>query len=248
VYFGLPVRAVSKLYTVRDVFLSVQGEGSRSGALSVFVRFAGCNLWDGDPDHRNKGKASCARWCDTEFRKGEPLAAGQLLERMRALWPSPEGCWVVLTGGEPGLQVDSELMSALRAGGWRVAVETNGTIDNLAFSEADLVTCSPKRGASVLLHCAHELKVVLPGDLEKPWKDAELVALQEELKPAHLYVQPQDPIDPSSVGLSYLSPTKDSEVSGRRSYEENVQRCFEFVKAHPTWHMGLQAHKCFHLP
>jgi len=240
-------------YSIREVFNTLQGEGARAGARSVFVRFSGCNLWDGNPDHRDKGKGACARWCDTDFFQGMKMTAEQLLAKMDEQWPAAEGTprWCVLTGGEPLLQLDSALVCLLRDEGWRIAVETNGS---MPFKELDVVdvvshlTVSPKRGAPLVLKYADELKVVLPGDEAQPWTDSELHALADQLAPMDLFVQPQDPIDSRHVQVSFLHGDKYRMDVGQAQYAANVERCIAFVKRNPHWRLGLQQHKMVNLP
>jgi organic radical activating enzyme len=114
-------------YSVREVFDTLQGEGGRAGARSVFVRFTGCNLWSGLPDKRSLGRGACAAWCDTNFVSGEKMTAMELEYRMSLEWPKgPDqvgrrGRWCVITGGEPTLQLDEELVDLLHAEGWYIA-------------------------------------------------------------------------------------------------------------------------------
>jgi len=249
---------MARLYSIKETFLTIQGEGARTGARSVFVRFAGCNLWDGNPDHRSSGRGACARWCDTDFAKGEPLAADQLIERMVGLWGFDDKApgwlktdpWCVITGGEPLLQLDKELSDRLVEGGWNIAVETNGTVDP-GWSVTKNIACltvSPKRGGKLVIPHANELKVVLPGSYEEPWKPEELLEMAKQLGPDHLFVQPQDPIDPSVVQSSYLHPRPNEEVNGRAQYEKNVALCVDFVHTFPAWRLSLQSHKLVGLP
>jgi len=247
-----------KTYAVKDVFDTVQGEGTRAGCRSIFVRFAGCNLWDGNPDHRNVGKGACAKWCDTDFANGTPVDAKKLEHMMSAFWPRPSDSsngqyverWCVLTGGEPLLQVDEDLLDLLQESGWMVAIETNGTIEpKFQLDMVDLLTCSPKRGGELALTFCDELKVVLPGSTEIPWADEELLALAKKLKhPVTCFVQPMDPIDPSVVQSSYLHPRSGEEVNGKATYSANAARCVEFVRAHPEWRVGMQLHKYLRVP
>jgi organic radical activating enzyme len=143
-------------------------------------------------------------------------------------------------------------MQALRDGGWRIAVETNGSVRNLAFKAADLLTISPKRGAPVVLDdgpAALELKVVLPGDAVQPWADGEVLALAQQLAPCLLYVQPQDPL--MGAGLeSVLHTTLPHAVptEARAEYRANVARCFTFVRRHPNFGLSVQVHKYLALP
>jgi 7-carboxy-7-deazaguanine synthase len=220
-----------KTYSVREIFLTVQGEGSRAGSKSVFLRFAGCNLWDGLGEHRHLGKGACARWCDTDFAKGEPMTAPAILASLEKLWPDRSAVrWVVVTGGEPGLQLDVFLVGALQQDGWRVSVETNGTIDSAAILKADLITLSPKKGGALALTRCDELKVVLPGhiDAAQGWTQAELRGLLERYHPAHAFVQPMDPV-----------------VAGDGS---GNARCLTVAMADPTWRISLQTHKYLQVP
>jgi organic radical activating enzyme len=238
------------MYSIKDVFLTVQGEGSRAGEQSVFVRFSGCNLWDGIPEHRHLGKGACARWCDTDFAHGQQTELKKLLHVMDALWPKPLSGgmrWCVLTGGEPLLQVESVLLLRLRDAGWRIAIETNGSVvPKFEMEQVDLLTCSPKRGSTVVLPFCDELKVVLPGDAESAWTDAELLELADRLTaPAGCFVNPQDPIDPSKVQSTFLHPAPGALPGPTQgeAFKANVQRCLEFVRANPEWRVGVQMHK-----
>lgn len=265
-------------YAIKEVFKTLQGEGARAGTVAVFVRFVGCNAWGGAPEHRERDHArtgaACARWCDTDFRKegSEILTARELRARIEALWASEKrDRWVVLTGGEPMLQLDDELMGALTESGpcWNVAVETNGSVAPKVTSMRgviDHLTVSPKRGLplitrSTLMQAAHtlELKVVLPGRAVEDtadafgWTDEELRALFDTLRPDRAYVQPQDPIDHRFVEVSHLhrperedgtrTPFLYESVERGDQYRANVKRCVDFVMAHPEWRLGLQSHK-----
>jgi 7-carboxy-7-deazaguanine synthase (Cx14CxxC type) len=167
-------------YTVHEIFLTVQGEGANLGCAAVFVRFAGCNLWSGREEDR--ATAIC-RFCDTEFRGGESFAdAGTLADRAAGLWPNAGGDkLVVLTGGEPLLQVDAALVQAFRAVGFRVAVETNGT--QPLPCPLDWVCVSPKAGAGLVLDAADELKLVYPQPGAEPERFAAFSARHRWLSP-----------------------------------------------------------------
>ncbi|HZH02270.1 MAG TPA: hypothetical protein VEY30_00720 [Myxococcaceae bacterium] len=243
-----------KAYSVRSMFLTVQGEGSRTGAKSLFVRLAGCNLWDGHPEHRASGKGACARWCDTDFAQGEPMPLAKLLDSMNALSPrtGSESRWCVITGGEPTLQMDLALVEGLHREGWSVALETNGTLDPVSegtrvLDQVDHICCSPKRGGEVVIRHAHELKVVLPGDALQPWTEGELLSFYEKLHPDAAFVQPQDAIDPSRTETSFLGGQR-PEAEMREVYQGNVRRCLDFVYAHPAWRLSLQTHKYLGVP
>lgn len=187
---------------VREVFATMQGEGSQAGRPSVFVRLAGCNLWSGHQQQREQGHGACALWCDTDFVGGDVVAAPELVQRVQALtagWAVPH---VTITGGEPLLQLvrpaGAEVVRALRAAGVRVAVETNGTVRAPVLQLPGLhVTMSPKRlradrahqdplGHVVVRRCT-DLKLVVP-----QWPLDEMRRLVQEVEHEHLYLQPLD--------------------------------------------------------
>ncbi len=144
-------------YTVHEIFLTQQGEGVNLGRTCVFVRFAGCNLWSGREQDR---AAAICRFCDTEFVGGTRYrTADALADAVAAHWPAAQpGRRLVLTGGEPLLQVDAALLAALRARAFWIAVETNGT--QAVPGPIDWLCVSPKAGAPLVLHGADELKLV----------------------------------------------------------------------------------------
>lgn len=151
-------------YTVKEIFYTLQGEGLRAGRPAVFCRFAGCNLWTGREQDRLQ--AIC-QFCDTDFvgtdgtLGGKYPSAEALSAAIAAQWPSGRGHrYVVLTGGEPLLQVDDPLVDALHAAGFEIAVETNGSI--IAPPGIDWICVSPKAGANWLQRKGHELKLVYP--------------------------------------------------------------------------------------
>jgi len=154
-------------YSVKEMFYSLQGEGMHAGRPAVFCRFAGCNLWSGREADRDTARC---RFCDTDFvgtdgdGGGKFESADDLAGRAAGLWPQgPRGQrFIVLTGGEPLLQVDEGLVAALHERGFYVAVETNGTV--AAPANLDWICVSPKAGAALELKAGHELKVVVPQD------------------------------------------------------------------------------------
>lgn len=248
---GIGEGSVSKTYMIKEVFNTIQGEGARAGSRSVFVRFVACNLWDGNPLHRHLGKGACSKWCDTDFAKGDPMTGEQLLAEMNRLWPkAAEPRWVVFSGGEPLLQVDKDLCDLVMADGWRIAVETNGSVQPKAdvFDLISHLTVSPKRGAPLVLNYADELKVVLPGSADEPWSDAELEKMAKHLNPVELFVQPQDPIDTEKVNASHLSQALESDPRAALHYMANEKRCVEFVMRNPIWRVSLQTHKFLRVP
>lgn len=236
-------------YRVVEVFETVQGEGVRAGCPAVFIRFAGCNAWDGDPAHRGRSRGACGAWCDTEFRHGTTyIDAHSVAEAAAKYRPR----YAVLTGGEPLLQVDDALLVALRAHGFSVGMETNGSIalsGRVAASDPAWVACSPKRGMPLVIERVDELKVVLPGGRDiygvDGWGDDELLALAARYSGARLFVQPQDPVDPTTVAVGHLTHrARGAPAAGVvGDYEHNVKRCVEFATEHPEWSVGVQAHK-----
>jgi 7-carboxy-7-deazaguanine synthase (Cx14CxxC type) len=147
-------------YVVKELFLTVQGEGANIGRVAVFIRFAGCNLWSGREEDR--AKAVC-QFCDTDFVGGKRFAsADSLADAALTTWEAvaPDSRMVILTGGEPLLQVDTALVAALKQHGFTIAVETNGTQPIPA--PIDWVCVSPKAGAPLVLDHADELKLVYP--------------------------------------------------------------------------------------
>lgn len=208
-------------YVVKEVFRSVQGEGHHVGAPVVFVRFAGCNIWDGVEDHRARcaGKGRCAMWCDTDFRPegatryATPESLADAAHDAAGGHPVP----VVLTGGEPGLQVDAALVKAIRRLGHAVHAESNGTVELPAL---DWLCVSPKPPAVVTTRARiDEVKVVVPAFDPTPFA---------RLAPKR-FVQPQDDADPVKR-------------------EANVRAAFDWVMAHHGWRLSLQTHKILGVP
>lgn len=177
-------------YFIKEIFYSIQGEGFYSGRPAVFCRFTGCNLWSGKESDRKK--AVC-QFCDTDFvgcdgpEGGEFSQPEQLVERICRLWPEKKlkivRPFVVCTGGEPLLQLDTELIEALHEKGWEIAVETNGTL--LPPPGIDWICVSPKADANLLLRSGQELKLVFPQLGADPEK-FEMMEFQ------HFFLQPMD--------------------------------------------------------
>ena len=176
-----------KAYAVKECFLTLQGEGMQSGSRAVFLRFAGCNLWSGR--EQDRAAAQC-RFCDTDFvgtdgeGGGKFRSANALAAKVEALWGDGDaGRLVVITGGEPMLQLDDALVEALHERGFRVAAETNGTLP--AVAGLDWICVSPKAGTEVVQRRGNELKLVWPQAGIDP---AELESWGFE----HFLVQPMD--------------------------------------------------------
>jgi len=168
-------------YTVHELFLTAQGEGANLGRVAVFIRFAGCNLWSGREEDR--ATAVC-RFCDTEFVGGTRFAsAAALADAAVAAWRGDDeaGRMVVLTGGEPLLQVDAALIAALKERGFYIAIETNGTQPMPA--PIDFVCVSPKAGAPLVLQTADELKLVYPQIGAEPYLFVDFPARTRWLSP-----------------------------------------------------------------
>lgn len=205
-------------YLVKDVFYTLQGEGFHAGRPAVFLRFAGCNLWSGREEDREKGRGGCSRWCDTDFLGGTRYEDEHVLaEKVALLWPGGGTRFVVLTGGEPGLQVDKKLVDALHLRGFEVAVETNGTCE--LPEGVDWVCISPKLGGKVRLTRAHELKLAFPQAFVTP----------ETLVEFPVFYRWLQPID---------GPNRDI----------NTLAAIEYVQKNPIWRLSRQNHKDWKIP
>jgi 7-carboxy-7-deazaguanine synthase len=202
-------------YAVKEMFYTLQGEGARTGRPSVFVRFAGCNLWSGREQDRST--AVCT-FCDTDFvgvdgdGGGKFETAEALARAVAATWPGGPSRYVVCTGGEPLLQIDSALIDALHAEGFEIAVETNGTI--AAPPGIDWICVSPKADAVLAQRAGHELKLVYPQADALPERFVDLAF-------ENFFLQPMD------------SPSR----------EENTRAAIAYCLAHPPWRLSLQTHK-----
>ncbi|WP_420561621.1 7-carboxy-7-deazaguanine synthase [Tepidicaulis sp.] len=208
------------MYSVKEIFYTLQGEGANAGRPAVFCRFAGCNLWTGREEDR--AKAVCT-FCDTDFvgtdgqNGGKFAAAEELAARIASFWPKHganlEGApLVVCTGGEPLLQLDEPLIEALHAAGFSIAVETNGTLE--APSGIDWICVSPKADAPLVQRSGQELKLVFPQEKARP-EDFDALAFE------HFFLQPMD------------GPAQ----------KENMNAAVAYCMAHPKWRLSLQTHK-----
>jgi 7-carboxy-7-deazaguanine synthase len=176
------------MYAVKEIFYTLQGEGANAGTPAVFCRFAGCNLWSGR--EQDRAGAACD-FCDTDFvgtdgpGGGKFPTAGALAAAIEAVWPNGDRSrrFVVCTGGEPLLQLDAPAVEALHRRGFRVAVETNGTI--APPPGIDWVCVSPKAGAPLAVRRGHELKLVFPQSGAPPDR-------YESLAFEHFFLQPMD--------------------------------------------------------
>jgi 7-carboxy-7-deazaguanine synthase (Cx14CxxC type) len=207
-------------YSVKEVFYSLQGEGFHSGRPAIFCRMSKCNLWTGR--EADRATAIC-QFCDTDFigtdgqNGGRFKTAEALCQHLLQFWPKNtlQPPFVVITGGEPLLQVDETLLLALHAQGFEIAVETNGTLQ--APTGIDWLCVSPKANAPLILTHGQELKLVYPQTDLQPEKVAHLAF-------EHFYLQPMDDNDPS--------------VS-----QQNIARAVAYCLQHPQWKLSLQTHK-----
>jgi 7-carboxy-7-deazaguanine synthase (Cx14CxxC type) len=203
-------------YAIKEIFLTLQGEGAHAGRAAVFCRFAGCNLWSGR--EQDRAAAQC-QFCDTDFvgvdgtRGGRYRSADDVVDAVEAEWGrSTNHRFVVLTGGEPLLQVDGQLVEALHARGFLIAVETNGTIDPAAG--LDWVCVSPKANTELRIRSGQELKLVFPQPDAPPEAYADLAFEHFSLQPMY-------------------GP----------KLTENMALAIEYCLQHPQWRLSLQSHK-----
>jgi len=211
-------------YAVKEMFLTVQGEGVRAGTVAVFLRFAGCNLWSGL--ERDRASAVC-KFCDTDFVKTDGVNGGkyevaELAARVDSLWLGGGEKWVVCTGGEPLLQLDLPLIKALHTQGFKIAVETNGTI--AAPEGIDWICVSPKADAPLVQKTGDELKLVFPQAENHP---SDFTHLEFE----HFCLQPRDD--------SYL---------GAKKIAAHSDAAFQYCLENPIWRLSVQTHKAINVP
>jgi 7-carboxy-7-deazaguanine synthase (Cx14CxxC type) len=207
-------------YQIKEIFYTLQGEGANAGKPAVFCRFAGCNLWSGR--EADRASAVC-QFCDTDFVGTDGTlgarydSADALAQQIEKLWPEGElgNRFVVLTGGEPLLQVDDALVAALHARQFKIAVETNGSL--LAPEGIDWICVSPKAGAPWLQRSGQELKLVWPQE-GLAWSEAQAM---QDLPFKNHYLQPQDNV----------LRTKNTEI------------CIALCLQNPIWNLSLQTHK-----
>ena len=212
------------MYTVKELFPTLQGEGTHTGRAAVFCRFAGCNLWSGREEDR--ASAIC-QFCDTDFVGSDGAGGGKfetaasLADAIENSWRStsagPQQRYVVFTGGEPLLQLDEELIAALHQKGFEVAIETNGTIK--VPKGVDWVCVSPKAGSDLIVLQADELKLVIPQNdhqaLEK------LMARFEGMDYRNRFLQPMD----------------------GKNLKSNTELAVSLCQKRPLWRLSLQSHK-----
>ena len=210
------------MYSIKETYFTIQGEGFHTGRSAVFVRFTGCNLWSGH--EKDRAKAIC-KFCDTDFvgidgpGGGKFATASKLADHILSKWPKGTNTepFVVCTGGEPLLQIDSELVEALHDNKFEIAIETNGTIK--PPQGIDWICVSPKAESDVLINKGDELKLVYPQEGAEPSK-------YEHLEFDYFSLQPMD----------------------SDQLEENTKKTIEYCNQHPLWRLSLQTHKFLGIP
>ena len=211
-------------YSVKEIYLTVQGEGAQTGITAVFLRFTGCNLWSGL--ERDRASAVC-KFCDTDFIGTDGPGGGKfqspadLANEVACHWPQTSSAqgqkWVVCTGGEPLLQLDEALIAAFHTVGFKVAVETNGTVK--APKGLDWICVSPKADAPLVQTSGHELKLVYPQDENSP----------EDF--THLDFE-----------VFSLQPLDDKHKAA------NEKVAFNYCLKNPMWRLSTQTHKYIGVP
>lgn len=206
------------MYSVKEIFFTLQGEGFHTGRAAVFCRFAGCNLWSGREEDR---ETAVCRFCDTDFvgiasDGGRFRSADALAKAVEQCWPNEHPVdmrrFVVCTGGEPLLQLDARLVDALHARGFEIAIETNGT--KLPPAGIDWICVSPKARAELVLREGDELKLVYPQDDGEPER-------YESLRFDYFFLQPMDGPE----------------------LRRNTRAAARYCADHPRWRLSLQTHK-----
>jgi 7-carboxy-7-deazaguanine synthase len=214
-------------FSIKEMFYTLQGEGYHSGRPAVFCRFTGCNLWSGREQDRSN--AIC-QFCDTDFvgidgqKGGKFRTTRDLAERISRFWPESQAHrFVVFTGGEPGLQLTSELIDTMHEFGFECAVESNGTValpDNL-----DWICISPKGVSEVIINRCNELKLVYPQPEALPERFAYIDA-------SHRYLSPMNNWQDSML------------IPGQNP---NTRQCIDYCLQNPQWKLTLQSHKVLNI-
>lgn len=210
------------MYTVKEMFYTIQGEGVHTGRPAVFLRFAGCNLWSGLEKDR---ESAICNFCDTDFLGtdgdggGKFDSATSLAHQAKSLWPRGDQSmpYVVCTGGEPLLQMDKNFIDAFHEAVFEIAIETNGTI--IPPDGIDWICVSPKMGSELILTKGYELKLVFPQPNGDP-------AQFENCDFDHFSLQPMD------------GPNR----------EKNTEKTLSYCRQHPHWRVSLQTHKFLGIP
>ena len=212
------------MYTVKELFPTLQGEGAHTGRAAVFCRFTGCNLWSGREEDRS---TAVCQFCDSDFVGSDGDGGGKfetaqdLADAIEQAWLStqagPQQRYVVFTGGEPLLQLDKELIDAIHHKGFELAIETNGTLK--VPTGVDWVCVSPKAGADLVVLQADEIKLVIPQSGHQNLEN--LLARFEKMDYRHRYLQPMD----------------------GAQLAENTQLAIQLCQKRPLWRLSMQTHK-----
>lgn len=202
------------MYSIKEIYKTIQGEGAQSGRVAIFVRFSGCNLWSGREKHR--ASAIC-QFCDTDFIgtngiNGGTYSEADLLEKINELWGDTKNKFIVFTGGEPMLQLDQNLIKECKKNDFTTAVETNGTI--AIDCDIDWICVSPKHGSELVVKNGNELKVVYP-------QSGQNLAHFLDLKFDYKFLQPMD--GPNA--------------------KDNLDQTIKYCIKNPAWSLSLQTHK-----
>lgn len=215
-----------KIYSVKETYVTLQGEGAQTGRAAVFLRFAGCNLWSGL--ERDRPSAIC-NFCDTDFvgvdgeNGGKFAGPDALAEHVKTVWEAeaPDGGtpYVICTGGEPLLQLDAPAIAAIKAAGFEIGIETNGTLE--APAGLDWICVSPKANAPLTQVSGNELKLVFPQDQPEA-QPSQFDGLQFQ----HFFLQPKDDT----------------------AQPQNIAATAAYCMKHPKWRLSLQTHKLIGLP
>jgi len=215
------------MYSIKEAFYSLQGEGAHAGRPALFCRFTGCNLWSGL--EKTRVQSDC-QFCDTDFigtdgqNGGKFRSADLLLKHLDSLWPAQQAHkYVVFTGGEPALQLDEILINTMKRAGYTIAIETNGTLP--LPKGIDWICVSPKTNKPLVVTKGNELKLVYPQHHLQP-------SLFETLAFDHFYLQPMD--------QSHLA-------EGQIPLQDTQAATLNYCLAHPRWRLSLQTHKMLNI-
>jgi len=208
------------VYSIKEIYYTIQGEGFHTGRSAVFCRFSGCNLWNGL--EKDRYKAIC-QFCDTEFfgtdgPEGGKYEASDLVDKILSLWAGDDDdCFVVFTGGEPALQMDAELIDCLKKRNIEIAIETNGTIE--LPNGIDWICVSPKANTTIKQITGQELKLVYP----------------------QIGMDPEN-FNHLNFEHFYLQPLYDANI------EIHTVQTINYCREHPKWKLSLQTHKILGIP
>jgi len=209
------------VYAVKEIFMTLQGEGAQAGRPAVFLRFTGCNLWNGLEKDR---EFAVCQFCDTDFVGTDGIngnkykTASELADKVSDIWSGGKAHrYVVITGGEPLLQLDTALIDALHSHDFKIAIETNGTIK--PPENIDWICVSPKANSDLNLFAGNEIKFIYPQENFSP-------IIFENCQFDHFYIQAKDD----------------------KNYQDNLKQAIDFCHNNPQWHLSVQTHKLINIP